>query len=475
MVSSSLLSCPNPSFSFSFFQDGATFLDGLYQFIWGAPLLILIMGVGIYLTIALKGLQFRELPYALSLAFGLKKAKEGKGDISHFEALMTALAGMIGIGNIAGVATAITVGGLGALFWMWVTGVIGMATKYAESLLALKYRQIDKNGEMAGGPMFFIEHGLKWHWLACSFAIFGAIAAFGGGNLIQANSIADAIHCVFSIPPLYTGIIIALLAGLTIIGGIKNIGRVASFLVPIMALFYVCGSLIIILYHAERIPSTVLTILTHAFSGEAAVGGFLGSSMAVALRTGISRGLMTSEAGLGTASIAAAAAKSDLPGRQAIISMTGSFIATVFLCSVTGLVLGVTNVLGEVDAQGNLITGSALTLLAFTSVISWGGIIVTVGITLFGFTTIIGWAYYGEKCIEYLFGERLIFPYRIFFILIIIPGAVLDLQTVWKVADITNALMAIPNLIGICALSAVVIKENKYFESVLLEERKINL
>ena len=438
-------------------------LDTIYDWVWGAPLLILIMGVGLYLTIALRGLQFRYLGYALKLVFGKQKVQEGKGDITHFESLMTALAATIGIGNIAGVATAITVGGQGALFWMWVTALIGMATKYAEAILAVKYRTVDKRGEMCGGPMYFIEKGLGWRWLALSFAVFGAIAALGGGNMIQANSVSDVMHSVFDISPLWSGIAVAICIGLSIIGGIKSIGKIAGLLVPFMAVFYIGGGAIILVKCYDKIPGALISIFTHAFSGQAAFGGFLGASMATALRVGISRGLMTSEAGLGTASIAAAAAKTDYPGRQALVSMTGCFLATIIMCSVTGLVLGVTDVYGMTDATGKILNGASLTVAAFNSVFPWGGYIVTIGLLLFAFTTLLGWAYYGEKCVEYIFGVRSVPFYRVLFTLVIIPGAVLELDIVWKISDITNGLMAFPNLIGLCALSGVVISETKEF------------
>lgn len=454
------------------FNSIIKWLDILYSWIWGPPLLILLMGIGIYLTIVLRGLQFRYLGYALKLAFGWKEAKEGKGDISHFQSLMTALAATVGIGNIAGVATAIAIGGFGGLFWMWVTALIGMATKYAEAVLAVKYRVVDKNGEMSGGPMYFIERGLGWKWLAFSFALFGAIASFGGGNMLQANSVADAVHHMFHVDPLITGIVIALLTGLTLLGGIQSIGRVASLLVPLMAFLYIGGASLIILQKLDRVPYAIYNIVVSAFSGQAAFGGFIGATVATALQVGVSRGLMTSEAGLGTASIAAAAAKTDLPGRQALVSMTGCFLATVIMCSVTGLVLGVTDQFGAVDAKGKILTGASLTLAAFESVLPvWGGYIVTVGLVFFAFTTLIGWAYYGEKCVEYMLGERSIPIYRILFSLVVIPGAVLELDIVWKISDITNGLMAFPNLIGLCALSGVVVAETKEFVKVLEAER----
>ena len=373
------------------------YLDIIYNWVWGAPLLILIMGVGLYLTIILKGIQFRYLPYALKLAFGPQHVHEGKGDITHFQSLMTALAATIGIGNIAGVATAMTVGGRGALFWMWVTALIGMATKYAEAILAVRYRTVDQRGEMCGGPMYFIQYGLGWKWLAVSFAVFGAIAALGGGNMIQANSVADVLLHMFHVDPLISGIVLAILTGLTILGGIKSIGRVASLLVPFMAIFYISGGLFILFWHYERIPGAVVAILHHAFTGQAAFGAFLGASVMTALQVGVSRGLMTSEAGLGTASIAAAAAKTDLPGRQALVSMTGSFLATIVMCSVTGLVLGVTDVFGTTNEAGKILNGAAMTLAAFQSVFSFGGYVVTIGLLLFAFTTLLGWAYLRRK------------------------------------------------------------------------------
>lgn len=447
------------------------FLDNIYSLLWSFPFLLFIVGVGVYLTIVLKGIQFRYLGYALKLVFSDRHYKGEKGDISHFQSLMTALAATIGIGNIAGVSTAIVIGGMGALFWMWVTALIGMATRYAEAALAVKYRTTDKRGEMCGGPMYFIEYGLQWKWLSIAFAFFGAIAAFGGGNMLQSNSVADVMTSVFSLDPIWTGVIIASLTGVTIMGGIKSIGKVAAVLVPLMAIFYIAGAFSILVVHFERIPETIMTIFTTAFTGQAAVGGFAGSTILIAVQMGVSRGLMTSEAGLGTASIAAAAAQTDVPGRQALVSMTGCFLATIVMCTVTGLVLGVTGVLGEVGANGKLLTGASMTVAAFESVFPWGGYIVTFGLVLFAFTTLLGWAYYGEKCSEYLFGEASVPFYRVFFTLIIIPGAVLELEIVWKISDVFNGLMALPNLIGLVALSKVVVDETKDFLHVLKQEQ----
>lgn len=449
-------------------------LDTIYNWVWGIPMLILLLGNGLLLTVLLKGLQFRYLPYALRLIIYSDKEQgsKAKGDISNFESLMTALAGALGIGNIAGVSTALAVGGTGALFWMWVMALIGMATKYGEAILAVKYRMVDERGEMCGGPMHFIERGLGWKWLAASFALFGAIASFGGGNMIQANSVADVLVHLYNMPAWASGTVLAIITGSILIGGIKSIGRFAAYMVPFMAVFYIGGGCLILLKCYDRIPEAVYSIFQHAFTGQAAFGGFAGSTLLMTMKVGMSRGLMTSEAGLGTASIAAAAAKTDIPGRQAMVSMTGSFIATIILCTVTGLVLGVTGVQGMVSANGMPLNGATMTMAAFESVIPWGGYIVTIALILFALTTLLGWAYYGEKCIEYLLGERSILPFRLIFTLVIIPGAILDLEVVWKVADITNGLMAYPNLIGLTALSGVVLQETKKFLKVVEQESK---
>lgn len=447
-------------------------LDRVWGMVWGIPLLALICGIGFYLTFALRGLQFRYLWYALKLAFGKNNDKDSKGDITHFQSLMTALAATIGIGNIAGVATGIAIGGLGALFWMWVTALIGMATKYAEAILAVKYRVEDSRKEMAGGPMYFIERGLGWKWLAGSFAFFGCFAAFGGGNMIQAHSVADVMHSVFQIDPFYSAIAMAVLAALTILGGIKSIGKVAALLVPFMAVLYIGGACYVLFECYEKIPYAISSIFSSAFSGQAAFGGFTGSTLAMAIQVGVSRGLMTSEAGLGTASIAAAAAKTDTPGRQALVSMTGCFLATIIMCTVTGLVLGVTDAFGSVDANGKLLNGASMTVAAFTSVVWWGGYVVSIGLVLFAFTTLIGWAYYGEKCAEYLLGTKSVPYFRVLFTVICFVGALLELEVVWKISDIFNGLMAFPNLIGVAALSGVVVKETNGFLAQLKEEEK---
>ena len=447
------------------------FLDIAYQAVWGAPLLSLVIGIGFYYTLSLRGIQFRHLSYGLRLALSQEKDKSVRGDISHFQSLMTALAATIGIGNIAGVATAFVSGGMGALFWMWVTALVGMAIKYAEALLAVKYRVLDKRGEMAGGPMYFIERGLGhrgvgWKLLASSFALFGALAALGGGNMLQSNSVACVLQKSLHLEPYWTACILTVLTALTILSGIKSIGKVAGFLVPIMAAIYIGGCLVVLIMFYDRIPGTLQAIVTSAFSGQAAFGGFFGASVSQAIQIGVSRGVMTSEAGLGTASIASAAAKTSSPVRQGLVSMTGSFLATIVMCTATGLVLGVTDVFGTLGTEGKLLNGAAMTIQAFDTALPHGGWIVSTGLVLFAFTTLIGWAYYGEKCMEYMLGEKSILPYRLCFTLFVAFGAVLELEIVWKLSDIFNGLMAFPNLIAICALSSVVTYETKTFFAV---------
>lgn len=441
-------------------------LELVYAWVWGPTMLVLLLGAGVYFSIALRGLQFRYLALAFRLAFG-KQEKDAEGDISHFQSLMTALAATIGTGNIAGVAMAMMVGGVGSLFWMWVTALIGMSLKYAEALLAVKYRSVDKRGEMAGGPMYFIEKGLGWRWLAVAFALFGLLASLGGGNMLQANTVAMVMRSVFAIDPLWTGVVLAFLTGITILGGIQSIGHVASLLVPFMALLYIAGGGYILLTHLTSVPAALWSIISHAFTGQAAFGGFLGASTIMAVQVGLSRGLMTSEAGLGTASIAAAAAKTTSPGRQGLVSMTGCILTTILMCTVTALVLLVTGVIGTLDSEGEILNGAAMTVAAFDSIFLGGGYIVSLSLVLFGFTTILGYAYYAEKCLEYLLGEWSIPIYRFLFTLAVLAGAVLHLEIVWMITDIANGLMAYPNLIGLLALSGVVVKETKVFEKEL--------
>jgi len=441
--------------------------------IWGLPLLFLLIGSGLYLTFILRGVQFRYLGYAIKQVFAAQK-QNSTGDISHFKALMTSLAGAIGTGTIVGVSTAITVGGLGSMFWMWIMAFLGMAIKYAESLLAVKFRHMDERGEMIGGPMQYIEEGLGWKWMAVLFAVFGSIAAIGTGNLVQVNSIAEAVHQVWSIDPWITGFILALVTGVVILGGVKSIGNVAGVLVPVMALFYISGGVIILVMHFDMIPEAFFLIIKSAFNGQAATGGFLGATVMMSIQMGVSRSVFSNEAGLGISSIAAAAAITDSPGRQALITMTGALLSTVIVCSITGLVLAVTGVLGQTSESGDVLTGARMAIAAFNSSIPGGNYIVSIGLILFAFSTVIAWAYYGEKCFEYLFGEKGVMLYRIFFTLLVIPGAALKIETVWDLADIANGLMIIPNIIALIALSPTIVSETKAFLKIVKEEESLS-
>ncbi|MEX2581839.1 MAG: sodium:alanine symporter family protein [Gemmatimonadota bacterium] len=447
--------------------------------VWGAPLLILLVGTGLYLTILLRGLQFRELGRSLHLAL-VKRREEGagvEGDISHFQALMTALAATVGTGNIAGVATAIAAGGPGALFWMWMTGLVGMATKYSEAVLGVRYRVVDERGEMAGGPMYYLSRGIGGtfgRFLGAVFAFFAAIAAFGIGNMVQSNSVADALESSFGVQPLWTGIVIAVLAGLVILGGIKSIGRFTGFFVPLMIAFYMAGALIVLAINWRGIPAIFTYVIRDAFSPAAAVGGFLGASMMMAIQMGVARGVFSNESGLGTGAIAAAAAQTREPVTQALVSMTQTFIDTIIVCSLTGFAIIATGSWMQVDPlTGAGFTGAPLTIQAFSTGLpgQWGGYIVSLGLALFAFSTILGWSYYGEKNIEYLLGSRSVLPYRILFIgaaflgawVLSFPGTS-GFDLVWSFADVMNGAMAFPNLIGLLLLAGVVARETRdYF------------
>ncbi len=438
------------------------FLSELRNWVWGAPLLLLLLGTGAYLTILLKGVQFRYLGYAFKQVVA-RQRQDSQGDISHFQALMTSLAGAIGTGTIVGVATAITVGGLGAIFWMWVTAFLSMATKYAESLLAVRYREQDSRGEMAGGPMQYIEKGLGWKWMAWIFAVLGMVAALSTGNLVQTNSIAEALNHVWHVNSWATGVILCLLTAVVVIGGVKSIGNVASILVPGMALLYIGAAIYILIVNFTLIPEAFMLIFHSAWNGQAATGGFLGSTMMMAIQMGVARSVFSNEAGLGISSVAAAAAKTDSPGRQALVTMTGALISTVIVCTMTGLVLAVTNVMGATGANGQVLNGASMAIAAFNTHITGGEYLVTIGLVLFAYTTVLAWSYYGEKCCEYLFGERSIIAYRILFALVVIPGAALKMETAWYLADISNGLMVIPNLIALVGLSSVIRKETEEF------------
>lgn len=447
-------------------------------YVWGWPLLVLLVGTGFYLTFLLRGLQFRQLRHSLYLALVKRKEEGAAGDISHYQALMTALAATVGTGNIAGVATAIALGGPGALFWMWITGLIGMATKYAEAVLAVRYRTTDARGEMAGGPMYYLSRGLDngfGRTLGFLFALFASVAAFGIGNMVQSNSVADALQSSFGVSPLLTGGVIALLAGLVILGGIKSIGRFTGFFVPLMIFFYLAGALVVVAINWRGIDDIFVYVLQDAFRPSAAAGGFMGATLMQAIRYGVARGVFSNESGLGTGGIAAAAAQTRTPVAQALVSMTQTFIDTIVVCSLTGFTIIATGAWMRVDpATGQGFTGAPLTIQAFSTGLpgTWGGYIVSVGLALFAFSTILGWSYYGEKSIEYLLGTRVILPYRVLWVAASFVGAwVLTLsdrggfQLVWDFADLMNGLMAFPNLVGLLLLSGVVARETKrYFE-----------
>ena len=430
------------------------------EFVWGVPLLILLVGTGVYLTILLRGIQFRKLWHSLWLAL-IKRKDDGDnpGDISHFQALMTALAATVGTGNIAGVATAIAVGGPGALFWMWITGLFGMATKYAEAVLAVKYRIKDENGEMSGGPMYYLSRGLGIKWLGVLFAVFASIAAFGIGNMVQSNSVADAVQHSFGISVEITGIILAVATGFVILGGIKSIGKVTEILVPVMVVFYMLAALFVVVIHVDQVPFIISLILKEAFTNTAASGGFAGATVMLTIRMGVSRGVFSNESGLGSAPIAAAAAQTKHPVTQALVSMTQTFIDTIVVCSFTGFAILVSGVLETGQ------TGVPLTSMAFATALpgNWGGIIISIGIILFAYSTILGWSYYGEKSLEFLLGRKAIKPYRVLFVIAVFVGAISKLDIVWAFADIMNGLMAIPNLIGLLGLGGIVAAETKNY------------
>ncbi|MBZ0255737.1 sodium:alanine symporter family protein [bacterium] len=441
-------------------MDIGSTLKVIQSYVWGLPLIILLIGTGIFLTIRLRGIQFWALPGALKLAFS-KSDEDAEGDISHFKALMTALAATIGTGNIAGVASGLAIGGPGALFWIWVTALVGMATKYSEAILAVKYRVVDEKGEMVGGPMYALERGLGAKWLGVLFAIFGSIAAFGIGNMVQSNSVADALNTTFNIPVWVSGIILCVFTALVILGGIKRIGAVTGWLVPFMAVIYMAGAFVILCINAAEIPHALQLVFYHAFNPAAATGGFLGASIMVALRSGVSKGLFSNESGLGSAPIAAAAAKTRNPKQQALVSMTGTFIDTIIVCTMTGLVIITCGV--WFDEGSSTLEGASLTVEAFSQGLpgSWGGMIVSISLVFFAYSTILGWSYYGEKCVEYLGGIRAVMPYRILWVVVVLIGAVTKLQLVWHFSDIMNALMAVPNLIALLLLSNVIVEETK--------------
>lgn len=440
-------------------MDFLNLLNKVDSFIWGPPLLILLVGTGIYLTIRLGLIQIIKLPKALKLIF--KAENDGSGDISSFGALCTALAATIGTGNIVGVATAIKAGGPGSLFWMWLAAFFGMATKYSEGLLAIKFRTKDENGQVSGGPMYYIVNGMgeKWRPLASFFAISGILVALLGiGTFSQVNSITDAVQGSFNIDPKVTGVVLAIGVALVVFGGLQSISNVATKVVPFMTVVYILICFVILGSSYELIPETFALIFKSAFTGQAAAGGFLGATVSMAIRNGIARGVFSNESGLGSAPIAAAAAKTQWPAEQGLISMTGTFIDSIIICTLTGVSLIISGV-WQSDLNGALMTQSA-----FASVLpNLGPIFLTISLSLFAFTTILGWSYYGERCFEFLFGVKKINLFRGVFVLMVLLGAFLKLEMVWIIADIVNGLMALPNLIALLALSPVIISETKLY------------
>jgi AGCS family alanine or glycine:cation symporter len=439
-----------------FVSDAIGYVNGL---VWGPPMLVLILGTGLYLSAGLHLMPLRKLGYGFRMLWRGRR-ELGQGDITPFNALMTSLSATIGTGNIAGVGTAIAIGGPGALFWMWMTALVGMATKYAEAVLAVRYREVDENNNHVGGPMYYIRNGLgeKWVWLATLFAIFGALAGFGIGNTVQANSVADALQSKFDVPFWVTGVVMAVMVGLVLIGGIRWIAQVAGKLVPFMAIAYLLAGLVVLGMNVGAIPAAFSTIVQEAFTPTAGIGGFAGATVMVAIQMGVARGIFSNEAGLGSAPIAHAAAETDSPVRQGTVAMLGTFIDTIIICTITGLVI----VVSGAWTSGE--TGAALSAKAFGDVLpGTGAYIVSLGLALFAFTTILGWSVYGERCVEYLFGVNAIVPFRLLWVAAVPVGALIKLDFVWLVADTLNAMMAIPNLVALLLLSPVVFKVTKEF------------
>lgn len=433
-------------------------LSQLNAILWGIPMLALLFGAGLFLNVRLKVLPMRRLGYAFRML--LKKPEDqDSGDIAPFKALMTSMSATVGTGNIAGVATAIGIGGPGALFWMWVTALIGLATKYSETALAVNFREQHQDGHMKGGPMYFIRHGLgpKWSWLATAYAVFAGLAGFGLGNTVQSNSMAQALNNSFHVPEAVTAVVLFVFIGLVLIGGIKRISNVATALVPTMALLYFISAFIVIIVNIDGVPAAFSLVIHSAFTGTAATGGFAGAAVWVAIQMGVARGIFSNEAGLGSGAIAHAAAQTNSPVRQGFISMLGTFTDTIIICSLTGFVLILSGVWqGEARA-------AAMTSEAFSTVFPFGAELVTIALVLFAFTTILGWSYYGERAVEYLFGDKAIVPFRCIWVCAVPVGAIAQLDLVWLVADTLNALMALPNLVALILLSPVVVKLTKEY------------
>lgn len=436
------------------------FLESISGFVWGPVTIILLVGTGVLITLVVKLIQLRKFGYAWKLISGKYDDPRDKGEITHFQALSAALSATIGTGNIAGVGTALALGGPGAVFWMWITAVFGMALKYGECLLSLNYRTIHPNGVVGAGPMYYLEKGLGQKWLGVLFAIFAAVASFGIGNMVQANSVAEPVQTYFGIPKLATGLIIGILVFLVIVGGIKRIGQVASRLVPVMAVFYVVGALVVIFANIGEVPAALGRIFSDAFTGTAATGGFAGATVSQVIRFGVARGVFSNEAGLGSAPIAHGAAKTKEPVREGLVAMLGPFIDTIVICTMTALVIILTGAFSTGE------TGADLTAKAFNMGLPGpGGYIVAIGIIFFAFSTAISWSYYGDRCIDYLFGEKMVMPYRVLYCILLPIGAYVKLATVWTISDIFNALMAWPNLIGLICLTPVIIRQTREYFS----------
>ena len=440
-------------------SDFVSTVNGL---VWGPPMLVMILGVGLFLSIGLKLMPVLKLGAGFRLMWsGRARGEADEGEIPPFQALMTALSATVGTGNIAGVATAVFLGGPGALFWMWLTALVGMATKYSEAVLAVRFREVDERGNHVGGPMYYIRNGLgsKWSWLGVLFAIFAAIAGFGIGNTVQANSVADVMEANFGLPHWATGVILMVLVGMVLIGGIRRIGHVASALVPLMAISYLLAGLAVLAINAAELPAAIVLVFKHAFSPIAAEGGFAGAAVWAAIRFGVARGIFSNEAGLGSAPIAHAAAQTRDPINQGMVAMLGTFIDTIVICTITGLVI-ITS-----GAWTSGVSGAELTSMAFADALPGvGNYIVAIALAVFAFTTILGWSFYGERSIEFLFGVKAIMPYRVVWIIAIPVGATLNLGFVWLVADTLNAMMALPNLVALLLLSPVVFKlTREYF------------
>ncbi|SDX49612.1 alanine/glycine:cation symporter family protein [Marinobacter mobilis] len=438
------------------------FVGDINALAWGPPMLVLILGVGLFLSIGLRFMPILRLGSGFKLMWQGRSGAAEEGEIPPFQALMTALSATVGTGNIAGVATAVFLGGPGALFWMWLTALVGMATKYAEAVLAVRFREVDERGAHVGGPMYYIRNGLgaKWAWLGVLFAIFGAIAGFGIGNTVQANSVADVLATNFNIAHWLSGVILMVLVGLVLIGGIRRIGHVASALVPLMAISYLIAGLVVLAINAAELPQALALVFEHAFSPIAAQGGFAGAALWAAIRFGVARGIFSNEAGLGSAPIAHAAAQTHNPVKQGMVAMLGTFIDTIIICTITGLVI-ISSGTWTSGAEG-----ASLTSMAFSQALPGiGNYIVAIALAIFAFTTILGWSFYGERCVEFLFGVKAIVPYRVLWVVAIYFGATSDLGFIWLLADTLNALMALPNLIALLLLSPVVFQlTREHFE-----------